>query len=99
MVIVVNAVVSSTLMAETVGGPASLAGENGVSTPPPSNAPALALALAAPPLAPLALAALAFLDFAEGQADLRLRMVAAILIFLYSIFCVRRQAEAQSAKL
>jgi hypothetical protein len=95
MVIVVNTIVSSTPMAETVRGPVSLARENGVSTPPPSDAPASALASAALSLAPSASAALAFLDFAEGQADLRLRVVAAIFKFLYSIFCVRKQEEAQ----
>ncbi len=55
-----------------MGGLALLAGENGVLTPPPSDAPALASASAAPLLAPSALAILAFLDFLEGASRLAL---------------------------
>ncbi len=67
VIIIVNVVASSTPTVETGGGLAALlAGEIGVSTTPPFNALASALALAAQLFTPLTLAALAFLDFLEA---------------------------------
>jgi hypothetical protein len=88
VVIVVNAVASSTPMAEMVGGPVLLVGENGVSTPPPSDTPGLSIGLGHPVVGTLGLGRLGLFGFCGGASRLALaRGGCHFYIFIFNFLC------------